>query len=300
MHIENVDLNLLRPLELLLRERNVSRAADRANITQSAMSRTLARLRAACGDELLVRTPAGYQLTPRARMLQDELATLLPAIRAMFEGASFDAATATDTIRVSASDYPVTILGEELFPRFTTEAPNMSLIITPMASATFSDLDQGRVDLVLTPLAGMPHLRREQLFTEDFVCVLSRSHPLRAARLTVADLAAYPHATVAGMFPQQTIVISQLERLGVQTKTEIRVPYFTAAVAAVRRTQLIAVLPRRLAERHADDSLRIAEPPHEITGLDYAMFWHPRVDADPTHRWLRALVTQVALRSTKP
>ncbi|WP_430645536.1 LysR family transcriptional regulator [Agromyces sp. GXS1127] len=294
MHIDAVDLNLLRPLQLLLRERHVSRAAARANLTQSAMSRALARLRVACDDELLVRTPTGYQLTPRARVIQDELATVMPTLRSLFEGGSFDPATAADTVRIAGSDFAVTILGDDLFPRFTRAAPNMSLSIASMAPSTFDDLDQGRLDLVLTPLVAPGNLRRRMLFTEDFVCVLSASHPVTADRLTLAQLGEHPHATVAGMFPQQTIVVGQLERLGVHATTEVRVPYFTAAIAAVRRTELIAVLPRRLAERHADASIRIAEAPPEITGLSYGMYWHPRLDADPVQRWLRQLVVQVS------
>lgn len=294
MHIDGVDLNLLRPLEILLRERHVSRAAARAHVTQSAMSRTLARLRVVCEDELLVRTPAGYELTPRARMLQDELATLMPTIRALFEGASFDPGTATDVMRVAASDYPITLLGDELFPIFNHEAPQMSLVIMPVAPGTFADLDQGRVDLVLTPLTAPSHLHREWLFDDEFVCVLSSSHPLTAERLSVADLTAYPHASVAGMYPQQTIVMHQLDRLGVRADFELSVPYFTSAVAAVRRTEFIAVIPRRFAERHLDESLRIAEAPPEITGIAYAMHWHPRLGEDPAHRWLRGLVRRVA------
>ncbi|WP_029144797.1 LysR family transcriptional regulator [Microbacterium luticocti] len=298
MHIDNVDLNLLRPLELLLRERHVSRAAARANLTQSAMSRALARLRVACDDELLVRTPGGYELTPRARMLQDELATLLPAIRTLFEGTSFDPATANDVMRVAASDYPLAILGDDLFPAFTREAPQMSLIVTPMTPTTFTDLDQGRLDLVLTPLAAPPNLRRQPLFAEDFVGVLASSHPLSGPRLTVDDLGRYPHATVAGMFPQQTIVMDQLERLGIHATAEVRVPYFTAAVAAVRGTELIAVLPRRFAERHLDAALRIVELPSAITGIAYGMLWHPRLEDDPAHRWMRALIARVAAAAT--
>jgi DNA-binding transcriptional LysR family regulator len=294
VHIDNVDLNLLKALEILLDERHVSRAAARAHVTQSAMSRTLARLREACDDELLVRTASGYELTPRAQTIREELAGIMPALRILFEDEVFDPSTATSTLRVAASDYPVSILGDELFPKFTAEAPRMSLIVTPMLPSTFTDLDQGRIDLILTPIEAPAHLEREDLFSEDFVCVLSRSHPLTAERLTVADLASYPHATVGGMHPQQTIVIDQLERAGAHPTTEIRVPYFSAALAAVRNTRLIAVLPRRFAERYGDAAVRIADAPEEIRGFTYRMLWHPRLTHDKAHRWLRSLVVRVA------
>ena len=96
------------------------------------------------------------------------------------------------------------------------------------------------------------------------------------------------------MNPQQTIVVDQLKRLGVDVRNEIRVPYFSAAVAAVRETHLIAVVPRRFALRHADSALRIAEAPTEIVGIIYSMLWHPRLTADRTHSWLRSLLTRVA------
>jgi len=293
VHIDNVDLNLLKSLEVLLDERHISRAAARAHVTQPAMSRTLARLRVACDDELLVRAPGGYELTPRGRALQEELGTVMPALRAIFEGTSFDPLTATDVVRIAASDYPVTMLGDRLFPDFTAEAPLMSLIVTPVVPSTFADLDQGRIDLVLTPIAAPAHLERHALFTEDFVCVLSRSHPLTSDRLTVDELASYSHASVGGMHPQQTIVMDQLEHLGAHATAEIRVPSFTAAIAAVRGTRLIAVVPRRFAERFADPGLRIAEAPHEIVGFTYWMLWHPRVADDRAHRWLRSLVISV-------
>lgn len=293
MHIDNVDLNLLKALQLLLEERHISRAAARAHLTQSAMSRALARLRVACEDELLVRTSAGYELTPRARVLQDELASLMPSLRAVFEGGSFDPKAATNVIRIAASDYPVTILGERLFPRFTAEAPHMSLIVTPMVPSTFDDLDQGRLDLVLTPISAPAHLDRQTLFHEDFVCVLAPSHPAAAERLTVDDLVSHPLATVVGMHPQQTIVMDQLRDLGARITPEIRVPYVGAAVAAVRETNLIAVLPRRFARRYAAE-LCIAEASAEIVGFSYSMLWHPRLADDRAHRWLRALMIGVA------
>jgi DNA-binding transcriptional LysR family regulator len=294
VHVDRVDLNLLTSLELLLDERHVSNAAARAHLTQSAMSHALARLRAVYEDELLVRTPAGYELTPRAQVLRGELATVMPGLRAMFDRAPFDPQTATNTIRIATSDYAVSILGDELFPVFSTEAPQMSLIITPMLPSTFSDLDQGRIDVALTPLAAPDNLQSQILFEEDFVCLLNHAHPLRGDRLSVQDLAAYPHATVGGMNPQQTIVVDQLKRLGIDVRNEIRVPYFSGAVAAVRKTNLIALLPRRFARQHADPTLRIVEAPAEIIGITYRMVWHPRLTADPTHSWLRSVLTRVA------
>jgi DNA-binding transcriptional LysR family regulator len=170
----------------------------------------------------------------------------------------------------------------------------MSLIVTPVSPSTFTDLDEGRLDAVLTPIAPPPHLRSEVLFDEEFVCVLARSHPLRGERLSLTELASFPHASVGGMHPQQTIVTDQLDRLGAHATTEVRVPYFRAALEAVRGTRMIAVMPRRFAEHYADVAVRIAEAPSDITGFTYRLLWHPRLTDDRLHRWLRALLRDVA------
>lgn len=294
VHIENADLNQLKALEVLLDERHVSRAAARTHVTQSAMSRTLARLRVSFDDELLVRTPDGYDLTPHARVLREQLAGVMHGLRAVFAGTSFDASTDTRVVQLAASDYAVAVMGDHLFPAFTREAPKMSLVITQLSSSTFSDIAQGQVELVLTPFDVPDQYERQALFTDDFVCVMARDHPLTADTLTIADLGSYSNASVGGLNPQQMIVTGQLKRMGVSMMPEVRVPFFAAAVAAVRDTDLIAVLPRRFARQCADPSLRIAEAPPEIIGIRYLMAWHPRVTGDPGHRWLRELLIRAA------
>ncbi len=294
MHIANADLNLLRALEVLLDERHVSRAAARSHLSQSAMSRTLSRLREMFEDELLVRTQGGYELTPRARALQEELAGVMPRLRTLVRGSSFDPGSASDTFRVAASDYPLTVLGDHFFPPFTSGAPHLSLVVTPVLPSTFADLDHGRIDLALTPIEAPAHLHRQTLFTEDFVCMVSTSHPLTADRVTVDDLAGYPHASVGGMHAHQMLVMDQLEKLGIHAPAGVRVPYFSTAVTAVRGTTLIAVVPRRFARRYADASVRVLEAPHEITGFTYPMLWHPRLTNDHAHRWLRSVLALAA------
>lgn len=289
-----MDLNQLKALEVLLDERHISRAAERTHVTQSAMSRTLARLRVSFDDELLVRTPEGYVLTPHARVLQEQLTSVMHDLRNIIEGTTFDPATASKVIHLAAFDYAVAVLGDRLFPSFTREAPNMSLIITPLTPTLFTDISHGQIELVLTPFDIPHHFERRTLFTDDFVCVMAEDHPLTAGRLTIEDLAAYSHASVGGMNTQQMLVIGQLRRLGANLMPEVRVPFFSAAIAAVRETNLITVLPRRFAQQHADPSLRIAEAPPEIIGIRYLMAWHPRFTGDPSHRWLRELLIRVA------
>jgi DNA-binding transcriptional LysR family regulator len=291
VHIENVDLNLLKALGVLLEERHVSRAASRSHLSQSAMSRTLGRLRETFGDELLVRTGSGYELTPRARVIQRELEVLLPRLQSLVRGEDFDPATATDTVRMHCTDYAATVLGRGLFQELFHRAPHLSVTIEALSPHTFEDIERGRLDLALTPIRPPVSLRWQPLFDEEYVCVLAREHPLTRERLTLADLARFPHVSVA-VFPTEVMIADRrLHELGVHPESGLKVPYFSAAVAALPGTTLIAMLPRRFAQRHcAAGELRIADAPDGFEPFAYGMTWHPRLDTDPAHTWVRSLI----------
>jgi DNA-binding transcriptional LysR family regulator len=291
VHSDNADLNLLRALDALLEERQVSRAADRFHLSQSAMSRTLTRLRETFRDELLVRTGSGYELTPRARAIQRELDELLPRLRSLVRGDDFDPASATDAVRLHGSDYICAVLGPRLFAELFHQAPALSVTVEPLSAATSDDLERGRIDLALTPVRPPAPLIWEPLFEEDYVCVLSDRHPLRRERLTLADLAEFPQVSIIVLAPETMISDRRLRELGVRTRSGLRVPFFSAAVSALPGTTLIAMLPRRFARQHADvDGLRIAEAPEEFEPYHYGMSWHPRLNTDPVQAWLRSLV----------
>jgi len=295
MHSVNADLNLLRALDALLEERHVSRAADRFHLSQSAMSRTLTRLRETFRDELLVRAGSGYELTPRARAIQRELDELLPRLRSLVRGDDFDPASATDTVRIHCSDYACAVLGPQLFARLFHQAPRLSVTIEPLSAATSDDLGRGRVDLALTPVRPPAPLTWTPLFEEDYVCVLSARHPVARDRLTLADLAEFPQVTIVVLAPETMISDRRLRELGVRTRSGLRVPFFGAAVAAVPGTTLIATVPRRFARQHAHvEGLRIAEAPEEFEPFSYGMSWHPRLTTDPAQTWLRSLVQAAA------
>jgi DNA-binding transcriptional LysR family regulator len=297
VHSDNADLNLLRALDALLEERHVSRAADRFHLSQSAMSRTLTRLRETFRDELLVRTGGGYELTPRARAIQDELDELLPRLRSLVRGDDFDPASATDAVRIHGSDYACSVLGPRLFAELFHRAPRLSVTVEPLSAATFDDLGRGRVDLALTPVRPPAPLTWTPLFEEDYVCVLSAGHPLGGEgteRLTLAHLTEFPQVTIVVLAAETMISDRRLRELGVRPRSGLRVPFFSAAVAAVSGTTLIAMVPRRFARQYAQvEGLRIAEAPEEFESFSYGMSWHPRLNSDPAQAWLRSLV-QVA------
>ncbi len=291
----DVDLNLLLPLAALLEERHVTRAAERVHLSQPAMSRVLARLRRTFDDELLVRGTSGYEPTPRAERIERDLRALLPRVRQLFAGEAFDPASAAENHRLAGTDYAVWLFAPSLFRAVLQASPQSQITFTAWHDRVFEDLERGTVDLAFYGLAAPPGLRAEQLFEERFVCLVAASHPLAdAGRL---DLAAYleaSHVVIDVGGGEQTVIDRHLSTMGRRRPVRLRLPYHAAAPAALPGTALVATLPKRLAETFAgDEQLRILDAPEEIATMSYRMSWHPRLDDDPAHRWLRDRVRDV-------
>ena len=302
-HIDEVDLNLLPALAALLEERHVSRAAARVHLSQPAMSRILQRLRRVLGDELLVRTPNGYQLTPRAERIQGQLVAIVPRLETLFSGERFDPAEAAQTFRISGTDYAMTAFGPALFRRVFRESPHSTLRFEIWHDGVFQDAERGIVDLVFCPavyrrvfgMAAPRSLRSERLFDDRFLCVLSRDNPLAArASLSLAEYLRCPHVVVTTAQGRQTVIDLKLESLGTPRRASLTVPYLEAALRSVPGTLLVATLPERTVALHREDpSIKVLEAPSEISTMQYTMSWHPRLDDDPGHAWLRDTVRSV-------
>jgi DNA-binding transcriptional LysR family regulator len=287
--IPGVDLNLLGPLAALLRERHVSRAADRARMSQSAMSRALSALRRIFGDELLVRGGGGYRLTPRAERLQRDLAAILPQLESLFAEAAYDPLSAAHAFRLAATDYVLSVIGAPLARRVLSQSPASTLHFAVWNESVYSDVERGAVDIAFTGGAAPPPLRSEPLFDDRYVCVMSAGHALAAARsLTLEDYLACDHVVVDVLAGRQGTIDTRLDALGRPRRASITVRYHAFAASVIRDTHLIATLPLRFAGHlSADRSLSVAEAPAEIGTLSFSMAWHPRVDGDPAHQWLR-------------
>ncbi|MFJ5176843.1 LysR family transcriptional regulator [Streptomyces griseoviridis] len=295
VHIERADLNLLGPLSALLAERHVSRAAELAGMSQPAMSRALRRLRDAFGDELLVRTPSGYQLTPRAARIQRQLGAVVPQLETLFAPETFDPANASERFRIAGTDY-ASIFVPALFQRLFRGSPRSTLHFGRWYDGVFEDIDHGLVDLLFyATRKATPGLRSEHLFDDEFVCVMARDHPLAdRQQLTLGDYLDSTHVIVATVGGRQTAIDDLLEQRRTPRRAGLTVPYHSVAPLALPGTRLIATLPRRIAAEHASDpALRTSPAPQEIPPLRYHMTWHPRLDDDPAQRWLRDSVREV-------
>jgi DNA-binding transcriptional LysR family regulator len=298
LRIESVDLNLLAPLHVLLEERHVSRAADRLRMSQPSMSRALQRLRATLGDELLVRGPGGYHLTPRAEQIQAELQHALPRLEHVFSGEPFDPATAARSFRLAGTDYTVSVLSGALLQRLFAQSPGSTVLFSRWHHAVFSDAEHGLVDLLIHGGSAPQPLRSRVLFEEAYACLASSDHPLALrSAVSLEDYLQCAHVVVDVTDGRQGHVDARLESMGRARRASVTVPYHAAAAAAVPGTSLVATLPRRFALQQAVPGITSVIPaPDDIGVMSYAMSWHPRLDSDAAQRWLRDAI--VATLST--
>ena len=295
-HTRQADLNLLVALAVLLEERQISTAADRYFLSQPAMSRSLQRLRTLLGDELLVKTKEGYELTLRAKQIQSELTEILTRLEIMLRGGSFDAAIAEDCFTIACTDYAAMIMGQPLFQSFYCQAPHASLNIESWYDEAFSDCQKGKLDLIMWVNAVPQPLVSKVLFEEEFVCVLSQDNPLSQQELTLQEFLGCSHVVVNVEKGQQTLIERKLEELGVTRKPALRVPYFSAAIYAVQGTSLIATVPRRIAQSYSRHlNIKVSQAPLELEPFRYIMAWHPRLSEDKAHCWLRDTIEHCAM-----
>jgi DNA-binding transcriptional LysR family regulator len=289
------DLNLLVTLDVLLAEGSVARAARRLRLSPSAMSRALARLRATTGDPLLVRAGRGLVPTPRAielrgrvsQLVQDGVAILRPA-----EKLDLEHLVRTFTLRTS--DGFVENFGPDLVARVREDAPGVRLCFVPKTDRDSASLRDGIVDLE-TGVVGKttaPELRAQALFRDRFVGVVRMGHPLCEGEITPARYAAGRHIVVSRRGLDRGPIDEALSPLGLERDIATIVAGFATALALARASDLIASVPERHTGNLRAGMLGFALPvvAPEIT---VAMLWHPRMDADPAHRWLRGRVRDV-------
>ncbi len=280
------DLNLLVALEVLLEEVSVARAARRLRLSPSAMSRTLARLRAATGDPLLVRAGRKLVATPRASELRDQVGAIVRGAEAALRPSSeIDPAALERTFTLRTSEGFVETFGPALLSRVAREAPNVRLFFVPKADKDSGPLREGSVDLetgVVDSATG-PELRTQALFSDRLIAVVRDGHPLQRGRVTLARYLAASHIEVRRSTVMESLLAPHARRIATL------VAGFATAVALARATDLVATVP----ERHTE-ALRFGmhafKLPFEVPPFTVSMLWHPRLDADPAHRWLRACV----------
>lgn len=289
------DLNLLVTLDVLLTEGSVARAARRLRLSPSAMSRALARLRETTGDPLLVRAGRGLVPTPRALELRERVSQLVQDGEAVLRPAEkLNLKQLVRTFTLRTSDGFVESFGPELIARVGEEAPGVRLRFVQKPSKDSTSLRDGTVDLE-TGVVGTtisPEVRAQALFRDRFIGVVRRGHELTRSEITPAQYAAGRHICVSRRGLAKGPIDEALEPFGLEREIIVIVGGFSAALALARASDLIASVP----ERHTG-SLRSGMHsfplPVSTPEITVSLLWHPRLDSDPAHRWLRGHVRNV-------
>jgi DNA-binding transcriptional LysR family regulator len=286
------DLNLLFTLDVLLTEGSVAGAARRLGLSPSAMSRALARLRATTGDPLLVRAGRGLVPTPRALELRAMVGQLVQGAEAVLRPAEAqDLGRLVRTFTLRTSDGFVENFGPNLITRVGEEAPGVRLRFLQKPDKDSTPLREGTVDLETGVVAGTtgPEVRAQALFRDRFIGVVRRGHALTRGEITPARYAAGRHIAISRRERDQGPIDDALAPLGLARDIVVVVGGFAAALALARASDLIATVPERHTGNLRDGMRSFPLPvlPPEIT---VSMLWHPRLDADPAHRWLRGCV----------
>ena len=293
--MDGPDLNLLFALDVLLEEGSVARAARRLRLSPSAMSRTLSRLRRAIGDPLLVRAGRGLTPTPRALELRGRVGSLVQESQALLRPAqALSLKTVARTFTLRTADGFVENFGPRLLARVSSEAPGIRLNFLQKPDKDSGPLREGRIDLetaVVEPGMG-PELRTQALFRDRLVGAISRSHPLAGRRVTTKAYAQARHVIVSRSGFDEDALDRPFLPDGLVRRIGSAVGGFAAALALARHSDLVATVPElhTAALRKGMFSFPLPVP---ATSFTVSMVWHPRLDADPVHRWLRGCLRAV-------
>lgn len=288
-NLRQLDLNLLLTLDTLLAEHNVTRAAERLNFSQPAVSVHLAKLRQVFADPLLLPGPRGMRPTARAEALREPLRLALQALsQAVSPATPFDPAAATQCWRVAASDYGESTIVLPALRGLRAAAPGTRLAVLELAPARIArQAERGEIDLAFHTTEGAPPgLRHRALFSERYVLVGRSGHPRLKRRPSLAQFCALEQVIVSpdgGGF--QGVTDEALAQAGMTRRVVLSVPHFLFVLFALAGSDLVAMLPERLVR--GQPGLKAVEPPVAVPGYEMAMLWHERVHRDPAHQWLR-------------
>lgn len=300
----DADLNLLTALDALLAEGSVAGAARRLGLSASAMSRTLARLRATTGDALLVRAGRGLTPTPRALELRERVSDLAREARAVLRPAAtaVDLGALEQTFTLRANEAFVEAFAARLVGAVTATAPGVRLRFAPKADKDVRQLREGLVDLEIGVLGETgPEVRMQMLFRDRFVGVVREGHPLLAGgEVTPARYAECGHVVASRHGRASGPVDRALAALGLTRSVVAVVPGFPAALAVACASDLVALVSASFVDAVCDDGTQSMRArvqsfplPVPTEPIVISQMWHPRAEADPAHRWLRGVVSRV-------
>lgn len=293
------DLNLLIVLDALLSEGSVTAAARKLHLAQPTVSNALARLRMHFDDKLLERSGSGMKATPRARQLRAPLRDALAKIELMVRTeAEFDPRTATNLIRIAATDYVCAVLLPKLVPHLTENAPYMRLAIVDFTTADpIHELRSGQIDLLVGAFSKTStDIHRYDLFTDEWVCVTRKNHPWIRKRITLkqfrdcTQITVRPHhGSVGGS------IDDILAQMASQRNLTLSLPHLFSGLHVALASDVLLTLAARVAGMLGRAfPLQVLKHPLQLKPFVVSQLWHERTHLDPAHAWIRKALATIA------
>ncbi len=293
-NLRQLDLNLLIALDVLIAEASVTKAAKKLNMSQSAMSYSLKRLRAILDDDLLIRTSREMEVTPYAREISERVRQILIEIQTTFLAKdAFDPATTQETFKIAMSDYVEATIGVNLLQQIATQASGMKIRVNNLEKETvMDDLDANLLDLVINPGLNLKSWHVSQdLYREEFVCVFRGDDTVE--EISLDDYLERSHILVSLRDDFQGKSDRILEQQQKSRRVIWSTSHFMAVPFLLNNSDCVALLPQRMAQQCAKSmDLKIFPPPFPIKGFTVSMVWHQRNTNNLAHQWLRQQIIE--------
>lgn len=312
MNFRTLDLNLLRVFDVVMAERNLTRAAERLSLTQPAVSNALKRLKESVGEDLLTRSAFGVKPTARAEALWTDVRAALAQLRAAFEPGEFDPQRDAVSFRLAMADATALLFMPPLVERIESTQAQVELRLVPLATRDPRLLlERSEVDIAvgffpeavaaLVAQGSNSTLRRTRLQESDFVCVMRHDHSLAGAELTLDTYCAAHHLLVSFSGRAHGLVDQTLAALNRKRRVVLTVNQYFTAGRVVASSDLLTVLPAFLIPSTGFDDRLVARPlPFALAGLHIEMLWHMRHDRVSAHQWLRAALLDAVRSAQRP
>lgn len=302
MELHELDLNLLVVFNQLLIERRVSKVAENLGVSQPAVSNSLAKLRRLFGDDLFLRTPQGMQPTPLADQLAESISYALAMIHSgLNQRSTFDPLSARRSFTIGMTDIGEIYFLPALIERLRLKAPGVTVSTVRNAAVNLrDDLESGKVDLAVGLL---PQLKagffQRRLFLQSYVCLMRRGHRLDKRRLSLAEFSKAEHLLVVSSGTGHGKVDDLLQRSGIDRRVHLTIPHYVSLGHILQRSDLIATVPERLADRLLEP-FGLVKVPHPVKLPDVAInvFWHAKYHREPANRWIRDMMFDLFGEST--
>lgn len=296
MKLTTFDLNLLVVFETMLRERSVTKAAERLGLSQPAMSHALNRLRWMLKDQLFIRTPDGMMPTPRAEQLAQPIRRALGELQSALDPEEFIPAEAERRFTVAVNNYAAVVLAGPITAECAALAPNVHVFLRPSGTLNLPELlDRGELDIAIAALDPPVDRFASRVLVEDrYVAVMRRGHPAAQRKLGLETFAALPHLVISSSGENLSFVDAALAAAGYARSIALEAPYLSAGTILVQ-SDMVAVLGHQIAQEFRRAyALELLDLPFASPRLRSVMLWHRRFNDQAAHRWLREMVASAA------